>query len=349
MNRLYRIDPLQDGRWPELLQRHPNASVFHGRPWLECLRRTYGYEPLAFTTAAEREPLMNAIVFVRIRSWLTGSRLVSMAFADHCEPLADSASELTALLEGLRDAVAHENCKYVELRPSPDRAGETALFANFVNCAAFHHHTLDLRFTPDELFDRMHKSCMQRKIRRAGQEGLTYEEGRSEEFLRAFYALLVRTRRRHGVPPQPFIWFRNLAECLGGAMKIRVVFKRARPIASMVTLQYNKTLLYKYGASDERYHAMGGMPLLFWRAMQDAKTIGAEEFDLGRCDLDNVGLCEFKRHLGAQCRSLSYYRYPREAASTGMSRARVLVSKLCASLPNPLCVAAGHLLYRHAG
>jgi hypothetical protein len=31
---LYAIDPLRDDRWPELIARYPNASVFHTRGWL---------------------------------------------------------------------------------------------------------------------------------------------------------------------------------------------------------------------------------------------------------------------------------------------------------------------------
>ena len=31
---VYAIDPLRDSRWPELIARHPNASVFHTRGWL---------------------------------------------------------------------------------------------------------------------------------------------------------------------------------------------------------------------------------------------------------------------------------------------------------------------------
>src|SRR2546430_11331216 len=37
---LYSLDPLEDPRWAEFVQRHPRASVFHTPGWLEALRRT---------------------------------------------------------------------------------------------------------------------------------------------------------------------------------------------------------------------------------------------------------------------------------------------------------------------
>jgi len=87
---IYRIDPLHDPRWDDFLEEHPRASVFHTRAWLQALRATYGYEPVAFTNTVPGTALTNAIVFCRIKSFLTGSRLVSVPFADHCDPLVGS-------------------------------------------------------------------------------------------------------------------------------------------------------------------------------------------------------------------------------------------------------------------
>src|SRR5271156_2192220 len=48
---VYTVDPLLDNRWDDLVTRHPNASAFHQRGWLEALSRTYGYKPIVFTTS----------------------------------------------------------------------------------------------------------------------------------------------------------------------------------------------------------------------------------------------------------------------------------------------------------
>ena len=47
---VYEIDPPCDPRWPEFLQNNPRASVFHTPGWLRALKRTYGYEPIVYTT-----------------------------------------------------------------------------------------------------------------------------------------------------------------------------------------------------------------------------------------------------------------------------------------------------------
>jgi hypothetical protein len=86
-NSVNRIDPLRDPRWSRLVSRHPQASLFHSVEWLAALKDTYGYEPRAYTTAARGEELENGLLFSSVKSWVTGSRLVSAPFSDHCDPM----------------------------------------------------------------------------------------------------------------------------------------------------------------------------------------------------------------------------------------------------------------------
>jgi hypothetical protein len=109
-------------------------------------------------------------------------------------------------------------------------------------------------------------------------------------------------------------------------------------------------LMYKYGCSDAKFHNLGGMPFLFWKAIQTAKNEGMEQFDLGRSAPDDPGLVAFKGHLGAVASELKYYRDPapnrkRESSQPKMQWARQVLS----CLPEPVVVGAGNLLYRHLG
>jgi hypothetical protein len=84
---IHEIDPVQDPRWAVFIARHPQATIFHTPTWLEVLRRTYGYEPFALTTASLGEDLNNGLVACRVKSWFTGRRTVSLPLSDHCELL----------------------------------------------------------------------------------------------------------------------------------------------------------------------------------------------------------------------------------------------------------------------
>ncbi len=351
MSSVYQLDPLNDPDGRHSSNTNPHASIFHTAPWLEALRRTYNYQPVAFTHSAPGADLKDAIVFCRVKSRLTGCRMVSLPFSDHCQPLLRhrSIAPLVALL-----AQARLRTREVEVSGDP-----AAILARLPRRRAdpapsqgdcFHFHKLDLQPDLDSLFRAFHKSCIQRKIRRAEREHLTYEEGRSQSLLDRFYKLMVGTRRRHRLPPQPFRWFQNLSDCLGDRLAIRLLSKDGQPVASILTLAYKDTLVYKYGCSDERFHNLGGMPLLFWETIQRAKQAGLRVLDLGRSELDNPGLVQFKEHLGTVRSSISYYRYPAQApAGRVRSWASGTIRTGLSHLPDWGLVPIGNLLYRHLG
>jgi CelD/BcsL family acetyltransferase involved in cellulose biosynthesis len=345
---VHTFNPLEDRRWTEFVESHPDSSVFHTSPYLEALRRTYGYAPTVYTTASPGEPLANGVVLCRVSSWLTGSRLVSVPFADHCQPLVRDANDLTAIMSAVQKAVEDGKLKYAQIRAM--RSDVEAAAANGEQGRVFAFHTLDVTPPVDRLFSGLHRTCIQRPVRRAEREGVCHESGRSRRLLQQFYSLLIVTRRRHGLPPQPASWFDNLVECLGDRLTIHVASSGGQPIAAILTLRHRDVLVYKYGVSDERFHRLGAMPFLLWQAILDAKARGLSVLDLGRTDADNAGLATFKERLGATRSTLVYVRLARTSRPVAREKPRVPgASRVFARLPDELLVAAGKLLYRHMG
>ena len=242
--------------------------MFHAPGWLNALQRTYGYEPVVMTTCPPEAELTNGVPLCRVKCVLTGSRWVSLPFSDHCTSRWRALTELDGLLTSIAGLRASARYKYAELRPLHASPGAStpvlALPPRFVK------HKLLLAHNPAEVLGRFSKDCIQRKIRRADREHVRYEEGRSEGLLSEFYRLQLITRRRHNLPPQPMGWFHELIASLGETLKVRVAFKNGVGIASIITIQYKDTMVYKYGCSDARYHNLGGLPMLLWKAIEDA-------------------------------------------------------------------------------
>lgn len=340
------VNPLSDSRWDELVARHPKASAFHQRGWLEALARTYGYEPFVLTSARAGEPLNDGIVLCRISSWMTGTRLVSLPFSDHCAPLLNDVDTFQVFMDWLRTECDRERSLYVEVRPSSRLQNADD---HMRPSRSYWLHELDLRPAPEQILRGLHKNSFQRKIRRAEREHLSYEVGRFE-LLDEFYRLLLATRRRHQLPPQPRAWFENLVDCLGDNVQIRLVRKDATPIAATLTLRHRSSLVYKYGCSDSKFHNLGGMPFLLWRLVEEGKLSGVEKIDFGRGDLDNDGLMVFKDRFGTRKTLLTYYRYTNAgrgepAATWKLPRLRGLLS----FLPDAILSTAGRILYKHIG
>jgi hypothetical protein len=343
---VYIIDPIRDPRWAEFIRRHDSASVFHSVSWLEAIRRTYGYTPVAYTTSPPSSPLSNGIVLCQIRSWLTGHRMVSVPFSDHCDPLLDGPSAAGAIAEDLKKAVDAGKWKYIELRPRT----ELPTPEGAVKSADCYLHMLDLRPAADELLRRTHKTGVQHAIRRAEREGLVYACGNSEPLLNAFYRLMIKTRRRHQLPPPPIQWFRNLAVSMRERLQIRVAFKGGVEAASILTLQHKNTVVYKYGCSEKTLSNLGGTPFLLWNAIVEAKAAGMTCLDLGRSDADNSGLITFKDRWGAKSSKLTYLRWSRKQVLDVVGQRPSGVTKLLfAMMPDAVLQATGRILYRHVG
>lgn len=337
---------------------HPRASLFHSTAWLRALSETYEYKPVAYAVAAPGEALAGGVVFCEIESWLTGNRLVSLPFSDHCEPLVESQADGDAIVAALAAQTRPQPWRYIEMRPLHSRFH---LFSSLqtsslqTRAVAYTLHLLDLRPDLDSIFRKCHKNSTQRKILRAQRESLEYREGSGPELLDAFYRLHAITRRRHRRPPQPRAWFLNLIAGFGDALKIRVAFHQHRPVAAVITIRHKQTMVYKYGGSDPRFNHLGSMHLLLWRAIREAKCAGLRCFDFGRTESGQHGLITFKKRWGTTQTELTYTRYSTSqnvshlfegsAANWTTKAADYLLERM---EPNLLSLI-GRALYRHVG
>src|SRR5262249_42725473 len=180
---VFKIDPLQDSRWQTFVERHPQASVFHTVGWLEALHRTYGFRPVAYTTAKAGAELENGIVFCHVDSWLTGKRLISLPFSDHCQPLVDSPVTLAEMPSFIHEERVRTRRRVVEIRPRYMDPAVVNTTPSIKAGVSYCLHSLDLSSSSENIFSKFHKDCIQRKIRRARKEKLTYRAGRSQELL----------------------------------------------------------------------------------------------------------------------------------------------------------------------
>ena len=344
---VYKIDPTRDERWDEFLQNHPDSSVFHTRGWLEALRRTYGYQPVAFTLSPPGHPLTNAVPFCQISSWLFGTawcRCHSPTTAHRWSSTRNNWPPYYFAC-GRNSAARSGATSRSDLRT---QLAEPARLLGKVRLSVFTSWTC--------VPDWMTSSTIFTKTACRGRFGARCERvshARREDPTRwstTFYQLLLTTRRKHGLPAQPVEWFRNLIACVGDKAKIRVAFKDGRPIASIFTLRHKQVLVYKYGCSDRRFSNLGGTQLLLWNAIQEAKMSQLSEFDLGRSDRDNPGLLVFKDRWGAGRTPLTYLRYPVRSPFDILGGTQASIGKYVWShAPSSVLAVAGRVLYKYMG
>ena len=337
------IDPLHDRRWARLVDRCPQASIFHHPAWLGVLAERYRY-PLAAAVVldADRE-LVAGLPLALVASRLTGRRLVALPFSDVCPPLRapDGNPDAMHLLAEAVEAERRRRDLPLEVHGPFTQLGRP------VDC--FHLHVVDLSGGLAEVEAR-YAARARRHVRKAGRMGVEVRQRLDAGALEEFYALHLRTRRRLGVPTQPKAFIRALAglfaQGLGFAAIARV---EGKSVAAAIFLRNGGNLTYKYGASDERYLHTRPNNVIFAEVIRSACGQGLTTLDLGRTDFGQEGLREFKRSLGATEKTLAYtYRCALPRPSTS-SPGRRVATALIRKSPPAVGRVIGEVLYRHAG
>jgi CelD/BcsL family acetyltransferase involved in cellulose biosynthesis len=349
---------LADERWHALVEEAPDASIFHHPAWSGLLEECYGYRPFVAAVCDETGEIRAGVPVMEVASPLTGRRWISLPFTDHCRPLYRGAGGAVqvdlgekdwsvALLEVLEDLRQDAGVASLELRTGfPPGAGVSLDESQVL-------HLLKLSPETEDVFDKFHRSQVQRNIRRAEREGIEVRRETGREGLDAFYALHLDTRRRLGVPVQPKRYFDLLQQRLLGTGLgfVLLAYSEGRPVAGAVFLTYKKTLTYKYGASRSDSWPLRPNHALFWTAIQWGCEQGFEVFDWGKTAADNDGLRRFKGHWGAEEFPLLYSVLGAEgqdgqhAAVPG--RLSDIMEVIIRKSPPFVCRTVGELLYKH--
>ena len=340
---LVRLNPLELPDWDAQVAALPGAGFFHSSAWARVLHATYGYQPIYLAETASNR-LQSLLPLMEVDSWLTGRRGVSLPFADAVEPLCATAESFQQLWTAALALAAERRWKYLECRGGKKWLPAAPTSTSFLN------HQLNLTVGEPALLSGCEDS-VRRALRKAERSTLTVEFAQSLAAMEVFYRLLEQTRRRHGVPPQPFPFFAHISSEVLAQKKGWVVIARQGkiPVAGAVFFHHGRTAIYKFGASDEAYQHLRANNLVMWRAIQHYAREGYASLDFGRTSLDNAGLRKFKLGWGTQEERIDYYRYERARAGfiTVRDEASGWHNRLFRALPLPLSRLAGSLLYRH--
>lgn len=331
--------PPEDPRWAAFAFQQPQANIFHHPAWLGLLADCYHRRAWIAACLDARGDIAAGVPLMEAGRWPGGQRWVSLPFSDHCIPLARSPEALQHLLAALRAAHQSRGLSALELRW--DCAG-------FQTRSAHVLHTIPLQDGLAVASQRVH-SMHRRNARAAEKRGVCVDLDTSRAGMEAYYHLHLETRQRQGVPIQPRLFFELLSERLveRGLGFVLLARSEGRPLAGAVFLAWGATLTYKYGASTLDGLNLRPNDLIFWRALQWGCQNGFAALDLGRTDLENEGLREFKSRWGAQEQALVYSYVPaapQQTTSRWLPWAQFVIRRS----PRWVCRAMGEVLYRVA-
>jgi lipid II:glycine glycyltransferase (peptidoglycan interpeptide bridge formation enzyme) len=277
---------------------------------------------------------------------LQGKRGVSLPFSDQCAPLVRNNEYLQVAVQSVIDYGEKNGWRNIEWRDDRYFAEGTPAWNSY------YIHDIDLAVDEAALFASFCPNN-RRNIKKAVREGVTVRVEQSLDSLRDFFRLHMITRKRHGVPPQPFAFFKNIHEYIMSKNSGIVVSARHNDnvIAASVFFNFGSKAIFKYGASELRYHPLRPNNLVMWEALKFYHHQGLRTMSLARTEVENHGLLRYKRAWGGKESALKYIRYdvkkrtflPHHQTGAGLSR------HVFARTPRSILRLIGRLLYKYVG
>jgi hypothetical protein len=336
-------NPLDAGDWDARLSKFAATSIFHSSAWAKVLSETYGFTPVYLSTF-RGDDLDAALPLMEVKSRITGTRGVSLPFTDECEPVSASDSSVTPLVEEALQLGRNRNWKYVEFR------GGKNLFDNAAPSLSFFGHQLNLSGDANSLFNRL-ESSVRRAIRKAENSGLKIEFSNTLEATSDYFSLHCKTRRQHGIPPQPFRFFQKIhAHILAQNSGVIVTAKfQETPVASAMFLFSGTKAIYKFGASDKSFQELRANNLVMWEGIKWLANKGIGTLRFGRTSQNSEGLRRYKLGWGSEEYLIHYYKFDlrRNALVTDRDEAAGWHNRIFRAMPIFMSRWAGNLLYRH--
>lgn len=346
------IEPTVDRRWDEFVKLNPRATFYHTTALKQVLQQTYGYRSLYLAAETSESTLCGIFPLFLIQSPFIGKRIVSLPFSDTCGPLVNDSPTVDSLLAraiDLRDAF---QAKSVQIRTDVDVL--PAAHANFAADSRYVDFVLPLTRDPDEIWSRPSMAGVRGHVRKATKSGVAFVVGESEQDLREFYTLHLKTTKGHGMPAQPYTYFRNLWQNLGSTCDLRLLIARyeGRALAASLFVGFGQFVHYMYNASDSGALHLRPNYLLLWEAIKWACHAGYRQLNMGKTSRYNEGLVNFKRGWGAEAMPLFYLYYPSMYGPTSTSfaensRKYQLATTVWRALPDSITDLVGGVLYRH--
>lgn len=339
------INPLEYQGWDDLVLSNPDYSFFHSKAWARVVCDSYHYKPSYFVLIKDKQ-LEVLIPLMEVSSMITGRRGISLPFTDHCEPFISNGISSTDVFDQVIDYGKKSGWKYIELRPVARILNGFAVSEKYIG------HVLHLQEDAKKVFSEFRNST-KRNIKNAEKNGVEVHLSDSQESVSEFYRLNCITRKRHGIPPQPYSFFLNIHKHIVSKNHgiIALASHNNKVIAGAVYFQLGKKAIYKYGASDFAHQHLRANNLVMWTAIKWYSEKGFKELDMGKTRVVNTGLMQFKEGWGVQQHAIHYHKIflSKKTSTSNDNGLRSSAEKFISKMPLFVLKIIGRIAYKHIG
>lgn len=317
--KIRQVDPLLEPAWDRFVEGHRFGLIYHLSGWKRLIENSFAHITGHYFTITGKDGRFRAALPVfEVRSWLTGDRLVSIPFATLCDPLIDTAEDYKTLLVEVEKLSKELKSSYIEIRA----LNSVELIGGTAGNDSFKCHYLSLEQEPELISKKFHPSLRQ-KLRKVSRSSLEMRIAEDESDMRLFFKLNLLTRKRLGLPPQPYRFFKTLWETFHPhRMRLAIAEIGNTPIAGVLLFMFKDRISAEFTTTDWNFINSNPVHFLYWETIKWGHAEGYRVFDFGRTEKSNTGLMSFKDSWGTEVVDLPHFYYP--AGKNGVGRSPLL-------------------------
>lgn len=296
----------EHSQWGLLTEQHPEASLQQSWQWGD-VSKALGHDVL-------RVLIMHDDALVGGMSCIVKNARRGRYLEVPGGPLIDwtDIGLVDACLTHLRQIAREQSCVFVRFRPQLEDSKdhrqllrESGAREALMHISADHTSIIDLSPDLDTLLANMRQQTRY-EVRRAPRRDVTVRQIRGTTALDTFHQLHVDTAKRQNFIPPSRRYLDACADAFGDDAKIYEARKGSDLLNIAMVLWFGHEAAYFEAASTPQARKDPGAYAVVWQAMQDAKAVGLQYFNLwGTAPPDRpnhryAGVTTFKRGFGGR-------------------------------------------------
>ena len=303
--------------WDDFVRGHPYGTVAHLSLWKQAIERSFSH--IQGRVCALRDPISGAIragvpVYI-VRSWLLGTRLVSVPHATLCDPLVSRGGDWERLHVAVMELRSQTGAKNFQVKP---RVASPLCSWKGYGESPYKHHYLNLERPLADIRKGFARKGVHYMISKAAKAQVRVERQDSESAIRAFHRMFASARRELCLPSVPGSFFSNLLRCLGNEhASLFIAYQDQRPVAGLLETMFRDRMEIEYACGTPASRRTGALQLAYWEAIKEAHAKGCKQCSFGRTSPDNAGLLAHKRRWGTVEETVRVYTYPGRSETDG--------------------------------
>lgn len=310
-------------KWESYVERHPEAHIYDHPLWFKALESEYNREGCVLASLDKYDningvlPLLPTIGLpLKLGELVTTRRYSSLPRTPLGGLITDNEQARAALLDEAIRRVDSRGKTFLQLKSYSSRINSNNNKIEMVPWRSSYYVELPEDPSQIRFGNKKQHHRIKWAVNKAQKIGIKVRKASSEEDIKKWYKLYLRTMRWHVVAVRPYRFFKFLWENLQPKGLMTVLLAEVdneegtQLLSGSIFLHFNKIFFYSYNGRCQEGLVCHANDLIQWEAIHLAAEMGYTSYDMGEVANNNESLAHFKTKWGCCAKPVYHYYYP---------------------------------------